>query len=472
MTPHDATAVLEATHATLDVWPGCRHRVTQAEQVVIASAPFQRLRRLRQMGLAFHAWPGAENTRASHSIGVSFWAAAYLEALDRSADAGTQAVLASARAALAPLSLDLMVRLFALLHDIDLLPLGHTLRYQSGAFAEGEGHPRLAACVAAIQAEAREQAFAHLPVQDREACLTAFAEHLGDAADALAGRAPGIGRLVHELVNSGLGADLMDFALRDSAAIHRPQARHDALVPHLRLVATGAGPRLALQLGEGPDMATRVSAVDDLYRARFEIFAASVYHPVKLAADAMLDFVLRRLGPARCRAQLPQDELLRMGDDAFIDSVVAAEQAAEAPVARWMRDGQLHEEAWRTEDLARFRGHAEAPAALALAAQWRSEAEQRLRERLAWAADGDVIVAVSAPTMQAKPASALLCGPGAAFTLGEAGSHGFAVDAPRIAAQYARLWSLRVYVSARWRGRSEAVRVAAEACFGDARQPA
>ena len=112
------------------------------------------------MGLAFHAWPGAENTRASHSIGVSFWAAAYLAALDRSADAGTQAVLASARAALAPLSLDLVLRLFALQHDIDLLPLGHTLRYQSGAFAEDEGHPRLAACVAAIQAEARAQAFA------------------------------------------------------------------------------------------------------------------------------------------------------------------------------------------------------------------------------------------------------------------------------------------------------------------------
>ena len=136
-----------------------------------------------------------------------FWAAAYLAALDRSADAGTQAVLASARAALAPLSLDLVVRLFALQHDIHLLPLGHTLRYQSSAFAEDEGHPRLAACVAAIQAEARAQAFAHLPVQDREACLMVFTAHLGAAADALAGRTPGIGRLMHELVNSGLGAD-------------------------------------------------------------------------------------------------------------------------------------------------------------------------------------------------------------------------------------------------------------------------
>ena len=35
------------------------------------------------------------------------------------------------------------VSTLALLHDIDLLPLGHTLRYQSGAFAEGRGRPRL-----------------------------------------------------------------------------------------------------------------------------------------------------------------------------------------------------------------------------------------------------------------------------------------------------------------------------------------
>jgi len=237
----DAQAVvaMQSSEGTLEVWPGCRHCLTLAEAAVVASPPFQRLRRLRQMGLAFHVWPNAENTRASHSLGVSYWAATSLAALERCPDAATQVILAREREALAPLSLDVVLRLFALLHDIDLLPLGHTLRYQSAAFAEGSGRTRLAACVAALKANTRDHAFRDAPsATDRESWHAAFEAHLDAAADALAGATPGLARLLNELVNSGLGADLMDFALRDSAAINRQQSRHDALAEQLRLVET------------------------------------------------------------------------------------------------------------------------------------------------------------------------------------------------------------------------------------------
>ena len=468
-----AVQAMQSAQGTLDVWPDCCHTVTLAEAAVVASPPFQRLRRLRQMGLAFHAWPNAENTRASHSAGVSYWAATYLAALDRCPHGATQSVLARTRAALAPLSLDVVLRLFALLHDIDLLPLGHTLRYQSGAFAEGRGRPRLVACVAAIKANARDEAFRDaLSATDRERLLTAFEAHLDAAADALADHATSFGQLLNELVNSGLGADLMDFALRDSAAINRKQARHDALAEHLRLAESAGQARLMLELGEPSEAPARVDAVDDLYRARFEIFAASVFHPVKLAGDAMLDFALRRVGPARCAELLPQDRLLQIGDDELIDTIVAADEATTTfepcvQVARRLRQGQLHEEVWRTEDLARFSRHAGAERALALAPGWRSAVERRLRERLAWAADGDLIVAVSAPTMQVKPADALLCAGDETFTLAEANEHGFSVAAPRIARQYAALWSLRLYLSSRCRGHRESVRATARDIFDD-----
>ena len=154
---------LEAPARTIEVWAGCDHTLTRAEEAVIASPPFQRLRRLRQMGLAFHAWPNAENTRASHSLGVAYWSARYLDALRRSDDPTTEAGLAAAAKQLDGLSLDVVLRLFGLLHDIDLLPLGHTLRYQSGLFAEPPGRPRLWACVEAIKAAAGLPAFgAHL----------------------------------------------------------------------------------------------------------------------------------------------------------------------------------------------------------------------------------------------------------------------------------------------------------------------
>ena len=468
----DAVAALVAPTGELDVWPGCRHRLTRAEAAVLASPPMQRLRRLRQMGLAFHAWPNAENTRFSHSVGVAYWAASYLAALSRSADPLTARILRRTRADLNGLSLELVVRLFALLHDIDLLPLGHTLRYQSGAFAEPEGRPRLGACLAAIKASARDGAFADAPsAAEQERWLSTLEAHLDAAGSALATRTAGPGDLVNQLVNSILGADVMDFALRDSAAITREQKRHDAQLKHLRLVEGAAGPRLALDLGDAADAADRVAAADDLYRARFEVFAESVYHPTKLAADAMLDLVLRRLGPARCGSLLPERRLLAMGDDELLDALAeiddeAASSGRVAPVGRWLRDGRLHQEVWRTEDLATFRKRPDATEALNLDPAWRSATERRLRERLPWAADGDVIVAVSAPTMQVKPADAQLRAEGGIFSLADAGEHGYRVEAREVAQGYSRLWSLRVCLAARSLSRREAVRAAAGDLLG------
>lgn len=455
-----ATVALEDVVRRIEVWPGCVHGLTRAEAAVIASPPFQRLRRLRQMGLAFHAWPNAENTRASHSLGVAYWAGAYLDALEESRDATTQAALTASAAPLGDLSLSLVTRLYALLHDIDLLPLGHTLRYQSGLFAEPPGRPRLAACVAAIQAHAQVHAFhdAATP-DDRDAWLASLTRHLAAAAEILAGARTPAAHLVEELVNSGLGADLVDFALRDSAAITRPQAQHDSILDGLCLVDTDAGPGLALATDD--DTATRrVAIADDLYRARFEVFAGSVYHPVKLAADAMLDAVLRRLGPQATRDLLPEDRILAMGDDELLDTLAAADR-----LAADLRDGALHAEAWRTDDLGAFRRQPDAAVALSLDPAWRTSAEQQLRARLPWAQDGDLIVAISAPSMQAKPANARLRTPDGVFALADAADHGHAVRAPETARRYASLWSLRVYAGPRIAGRTADAAAAAQALF-------
>ncbi len=449
--PLDDDLIVATPERTLDVWPGCTHTLSEAEEVVIASVPFQRLRRLRQMGLAFHAWPNAENTRASHSLGVAYWSARYLEALRAAPDARTPVGVAEAEASLDGLSLDVVLRLFGLLHDIDLLPLGHTLRYQSGLFAEGPGVPRLAAAVAGIKARPGPTAPAD------------FDAHLDAAAAALGGPDRSAhARLLREIVNSGLGTDLFDFALRDSFAITRPQAFHDGMVGGLRLVETADGWGLALDTSDPATATARVAMADDLYRARFEVFAASVFHPVKLAADAMIDLVLRRLGPQACAALLPEDRLRSMGDDDLVHQLAAVD-----PVALALQAGRLHEEAWRTGDLARFRDRVDADRALGLEPEWRTEAEVAITARLPWAEPGDVIVAVSAPTMQAKPANARFVGIGGqVFTLAEASAHGYATQADQTAGRYERLWSLRVYVARHLRADAHEVAVAAEALFG------
>jgi len=81
-----------------------------------------------------------------------------------------------------------------------------------------------------------------------------------------------------------------------------------------------------------------------------------------------------------------------------------------------------------------------------------------------------VIVAVAAPTMQAKPANARFAGgPGGAtvFTLAHAADHGYATTAAETAARYQTLWSLRIYLAPRWRSRAAEAAKAAAAAFGD-----
>lgn len=467
----EAAAWLASPVQSVTVWPGCVHVLSRAEVAVTATPAFQRLRRLRQMGLAHHAWPNAENTRASHSLGVAYWSAAYLEALGRADDARTRQAMTRVQDELGGLCPALVLRLFALLHDIDLLPLGHTLRYQSGAFAEAPGRPRLFACVAQIRQHAREYAFQEAPTpSERQGLIVGFERHLDAAAAALASE--GHNGLVEQIVNSGLGADLFDFALRDSFAIGRVQPLHLKMLEGLRLTPGPSGPQLALDARDPSSAAERIAMAEDLYRARFEVFAASVFHPVKLAADAMLDWILRRITDRGRLARLADAKLLDLGDDAFLallekeEALTAVEAQRDCVLTPALQSGRLHQEVYRTTDLARFRARPDAQQALALDPAWRSQAEAALGARLSWAEDGDLIVAVSSPKMQAKPANALFIGPGGeTFALAEAAAHG----SPRQEASgsaYASLWSLRIYLAPAKARLAREVVHAARAAYG------
>ncbi|ADZ82724.1 HD domain-containing protein [Cellulosilyticum lentocellum] len=90
-------------------------RITKAEESIINSTYFQRLRDLKQLGLGYYMFPGAVHTRFAHSIGV-------LAVMDRI----VSKLREQSREHISNNDI-LRLRMAALLHDIGHYPLSHTL---------------------------------------------------------------------------------------------------------------------------------------------------------------------------------------------------------------------------------------------------------------------------------------------------------------------------------------------------------
>ena len=132
------------------VFPERDLRSLRAENVVMDTFPVQRLRHLHQLGLASLVFPTAEHSRFSHVLGTAYWTAKFLESLRINHWAETENLTALAEASSllgSDVSLDLIARLYALLHDISHIPFGHTLEDQFDYFPRHDiDLPRLTTC--------------------------------------------------------------------------------------------------------------------------------------------------------------------------------------------------------------------------------------------------------------------------------------------------------------------------------------
>jgi HD superfamily phosphohydrolase len=162
-------------------------RTLPAEALVIDlidTAPFQRLRRIRQLGPAYLTFHGAESSRFTHSLGVLQLARQALQALRRLAPAlGEQAGVLYAA---------------ALLHDVGHGPLSH-----SGEEMFGLKHERWSGRLI------REHA-------DLRGPLEAYAPGTADAVADLLEHGQAQHAAIKALVSSQLDCDRLDYLLRDS----------------------------------------------------------------------------------------------------------------------------------------------------------------------------------------------------------------------------------------------------------------
>lgn len=245
---------------------------------LIDTAEFQRLRRVRQLGLAYFAYQGAEHSRFTHSLGAMHLATRILSRF------GDQYGIAREQ--------QLAVRVAALLHDIGHGAFSHVLESILGFHHENF----TIEAVLSDQTEVGRVLAAHSPTI------------ASDVASIIRGDYRPVA--LAQLVSSQLDVDRMDYLLRDSLMTGAKYGIFDLewIVKSLEMDADSD--RLYVS-------AQGIYAVEDYLQARYYMFRQVYFHRTLRSAEAILKSLVRRAlelrklgGDVWCASGTPFERLL------------------------------------------------------------------------------------------------------------------------------------------------------------------
>ena len=270
---------------------------------LIDSAPFQRLRRIRQLGTAFLTFHGAESSRFTHSIGVLHVARLALNNLVRlhpELEAHRGVLLAA-----------------ALLHDVGHGPLSHSgeemygLHHESWSGRLIREHPALRDRLEAFQSGS-SRAVADLLEHGRYSCSA-----------------------IKALVSSQMDCDRLDYLLRDS---HSTGTSYGQLDLERILAAFTLAPDGALALHPKGLMAV------EHYLVVRNLMYRSVYnHRLNVVCNWLLNQAIataRRLGPSQVWADPVMARWLWEPGNLDLASFLANDDIRTGyHLTRWMEEG-------------------------------------------------------------------------------------------------------------------------------------
>ncbi|MCC7365938.1 MAG: hypothetical protein IT303_16360 [Dehalococcoidia bacterium] len=263
--------------------------VNRLERAIIDSPPIQRLRRIRQLGMAHLVYPGATHTRFSHVLGTLRAAQDLLDAAVEHAN-GPDAV-PDLFQTLAPLDRErciaeatVLARLGGLLHDISHVPFGHTVEDDLRLLEPHDSNgPRFERFWGQLSGEVRAAISDELLAELRHLILS-------KEVSQTASRYP----FVADIVGNTICADLLDYVRRDHHYTGLPlsigmQFLDDFFVSGNDVANPEHQERMVIQtVRDGRERRDTISELLKIVRYRYEDDERVLVHHAKLAADAML----------------------------------------------------------------------------------------------------------------------------------------------------------------------------------------
>ncbi len=280
-------------------------RVESRAMRLVDTPVFQRLRYVRQLGLAFLVYPGATHSRFEHALGTYHLARRTLALLDERGelDARTREECAAVRAA-------------ALLHDVGHYPFSHALEEIGALDHEVVAHdllidgPVADALRSDVGADAPERVIALIR---------------GTSASPLQG-----------LISGSLDLDKIDYLKRDALMCGVPYGEIDVdrLVDSLTIVHDPDRARPSVGVVE-----KGLAALESLLFAKYQMYRNVYWHHAVRSATAMykrlVDDVLRE-------GALAERELVRFTDEGLLHRL---EQCTRSPLLGALRERRLYKRA-------------------------------------------------------------------------------------------------------------------------------
>jgi HD superfamily phosphohydrolase len=274
-----------------------------AGEVALLEAPsVQRLRRLRQLGLAYLAFPSAEHSRFTHALGALAVGTRALEALrthSPEAFASERDFLDQRR----------LLRAALLLHDIGHGPFSHACEAVLGVRHE----------------QRTRQILARAEIAGPLAAMEVDPADVLALIDGASTRYP----VLRELVSGpNLDADRMDYLLRDAYFTGVVNGRYDVeqLIASLRVFDHDGRQELGVD-GRG------VVALESFVLARYWMFATIYFHHTTRAFERVLREGLEELWPDP-RALDDVEEFLAWDDFRVVDAM----RTSDSDAARGLRE--------------------------------------------------------------------------------------------------------------------------------------
>jgi HD superfamily phosphohydrolase len=261
---------------------------------ILDSAAFQRLRYIRQLGLAHLVYPGATHTRFDHAVGVYHLAQRALAVME---EQGRLAGVEEVERRLIPLA--------GLLHDIGHYPYSHALEELEADRIPGHHEALVGRFLSDREVRGALESVAPDGVERVEALIR------GQSSSPLQG-----------LVSGSLDLDKIEYLKRDARFCGVPYGEVDVdrLLYALVLVADPVTGRWEVGVHE-----KGVAALESLLFAKYQMFRNVYWHHAVRAATVMYK---RIVGDALAAGILEGEELVGQTDEALL--FLLEERAAKA----------------------------------------------------------------------------------------------------------------------------------------------